>query len=892
MRQRLEEENESAKLKRYLEIVPEDDDNVIIKATPLPSKSPTIVDCTIYKEGKKSFFKITRADGNSQNYLTFVKMFKNFNREDLEVLWSIVKARFKKTNPIDDIDNLLFQSLKSMFEHHVKDNIWKYQQSLVKVLNWKLFDSCGVHCITTKNMVYYLLVEKMYPFTRNFLHQIWNDVRLQVDYEKVNIKFSGGLLVLIDFMMMLELLLIEIKGLQGVTAIQNGNKVLTKPVGSSEQTYEPTTAEEKQDIRNEMKARGTLLMALPNKDQLKFHSYQDAKLLMKAIEKRFGGNKESKKVQRTLLKQQYENFIASSSETLDQTFDRLQKLISQLELQGEVIQQEDINLKLLRSLPSKWKTHALIWRNKAELETISLDDLYNNLKIYKPEILRSSNPNKNPQNMVVSSKSTSSTNEADTTASEVGTAHTQEEMDLHWEMAMLTIRARRFMKRTGMSLDMNGRRIGFDNIKVKCFIYHKNGHFARECRALRNQDSRGIEYEKTTVLVETPIENALIAQDGIGGLTSDYKKLQHNLFSYKARLQSVEEILVHYKKNEVVFTEKINVLNLEVKLRDKVLAEYTQNLEKVEKERDKLKLTLEKLQNSSKSLDTLLNSQVSDKSKVGLGYKELILESFVNSSKLLEKQNNRSTKGYHKVPLPLTGNYMPLKYDMRLIDEHFESKSMDVSTVPASADKTVDITHKGVPSIEEPKSVMKNNFGPLIIEDWHSDDDGEDELSPTVEVKTVKPSVEKIEFVKTPRETVKNAKSHKEHKHYPRGNKRNWNNLMSHKLGRNFKMINKACYGNPQQKEYKEKGVIDSGCFRHMTGNKCYLTDFESFDGGFVSFGDEKGRISGKGNKCYLTDFESFDGGFVSFGDEKGRISGKGKIKTGKSDFNDVHFST
>ncbi|GKA61364.1 hypothetical protein Tco_0760771 [Tanacetum coccineum] len=173
--------------------------------------------------------------------------------------------------------------------------------------------------------------------------------------------------------------------------IKNGNKVLKRTVGETEQEYEPTTAEEKQDRRNEMKARGTLLMALPNKDQLKFHSYKDAKLLMEAIEKKYGGNKESKKVQRTLLKQQYENFAGLSSETMDQTFDRLQKLISQLEIQGEVITQEDMNLKLLRSLPSEWKTHALIWRNKQEIETISLDDLYNNLKIYEPKISGSSN---------------------------------------------------------------------------------------------------------------------------------------------------------------------------------------------------------------------------------------------------------------------------------------------------------------------------------------------------------------------------------------------------------------------------------------------------------------------------------------------------------------------
>ncbi|GJY77195.1 zinc finger, CCHC-type containing protein [Tanacetum coccineum] len=116
-------------------------------------------------------------------------------------------------------------------------------------------------------------------------------------------------------------------------------------------------------------------MALLNKDQLKFHSYKDAKLLMKAIEKMYGGNKESKKVQRTLLKQQYENFSGSSSEIMDQTFDRLQKHISQLEIQGKVIEQEDMNLKLLRSLPSEWKTNALIWRNKEEIETIGLDDL-------------------------------------------------------------------------------------------------------------------------------------------------------------------------------------------------------------------------------------------------------------------------------------------------------------------------------------------------------------------------------------------------------------------------------------------------------------------------------------------------------------------------------------
>nr|GEW02358.1 ribonuclease H-like domain-containing protein [Tanacetum cinerariifolium] len=397
--------------------------------------------------------------------------------------------------------------------------------------------------------------------------------------------------------------------------IKNGNKVLKRTVRIVEQIYEPTSTEEKLNRKKEMKAIGTLLMALSNKDQLKFHSYPDAKLLMEAIEKRYGGNKEYKKVQRTLLKQQYENFAVSSLKTLDQTFYRLQKFISQLEIQ--------------------------------DIETISLDDLYNNLNIYKPEHTGSSSTSQNPQNIAfVSSNnanSTSNTNEADNTAYEVSTAHTQgnivnstsvdnlsdavicaflasqpnspqlarddleqidsddlEEMDLHWEMAMLTIRAR---------------------------------------RAPKNQENKGREYGRKTVLVENPTENALIAQDGIGG-------------------------------------------------------------------------------------------QVSDKVKTRLGYKAVShgVESFVSSSEILESQENvksRSDKGYHAVPSPYTGNYIPPKPDLTFIDEQVESDSVDVVSNVASSDvktveskhKSVDVKNKGVYSTIETKPVRKNSFSPPIIED-------------------------------------------------------------------------------------------------------------------------------------------------------------------------------
>ncbi|GJX51935.1 hypothetical protein Tco_0280304, partial [Tanacetum coccineum] len=251
-------------------------------------------------------------------------------------------------------------------------------------------------------------------------------------------------------------------------------------------------------------------MALPNEHQLKCNTYKSAKSLMEAIEKRFGGNKESKKVHKTLLKQQYENFNRKSSEGLDQIYDRLQKLISQLEIHGETISQEDVNMKLLRSLPSEWKTHTLIWRNKPDLETLSMDDLYNNLKIYEAEVMGSSSTIQNTQNVAfVSSNNTGSTNEAVKTAHGVSAANYKanasalpnfdslsdaviysffasqsnssqlnnedlkqidpddlEEMDLKWQMAMLTMRARRFLKKTRRNLGVNGTdTIGFDKTK-------------------------------------------------------------------------------------------------------------------------------------------------------------------------------------------------------------------------------------------------------------------------------------------------------------------------------------------------------------------------------------------------------------------------------------------
>nr|GEZ44716.1 ribonuclease H-like domain-containing protein [Tanacetum cinerariifolium] len=248
--------------------------------------------------------------------------------------------------------------------------------------------------------------------------------------------------------------------------ILNGDSpVPTRVVEGVLQPVAPKTAEQRLARKNELKARGTLLMALPDKHQLKFNSHKDAKTLMEAIEKRFGGNTETKKVQKTFLIQQFENFTSSSSEGLDQIHDRLQKLVSQLKIHGVSLSQEDVNLKFLRSLPSEWKTHTLIWRNKADLEEQSLDELFNSLKIYENEVKQSSSTGFASQNLTfVSLSHTDSTTDSVSAAVCISAACTKLpasplpnvdslKMDLRWQMAMLTMRARR------------------------------KGHFARECRS-------------------------------------------------------------------------------------------------------------------------------------------------------------------------------------------------------------------------------------------------------------------------------------------------------------------------------------------------------------------------------------------------------------------------
>ncbi|GJX07941.1 hypothetical protein Tco_0195873 [Tanacetum coccineum] len=183
----------------------------------------------------------------------------------------------------------------------------------------------------------------------------------------------------------------------------------------------PKTAKQLAARRNQERVKSILLLAIPDEYLLKFHNVADAKSLWEAIKSRFGGNVESKKMQKNVLKHQFENFSTASNESLDKAYDRFQKLISQLEVHGAPISKEDINQKFLKSLPSSWNQIALILRNKPDIDEIDIDDLYNNLKVYEDELKRSSGSNSASQNLAfLSSENTGSTNEISTASRDFG----------------------------------------------------------------------------------------------------------------------------------------------------------------------------------------------------------------------------------------------------------------------------------------------------------------------------------------------------------------------------------------------------------------------------------------------------------------------------------------
>ncbi|GJS25302.1 ribonuclease H-like domain-containing protein [Tanacetum coccineum] len=311
--------------------------------------------------------------------------------------------------------------------------------------------------------------------------------------------------------------------------IQNGNskKRVTKGKDGVYRVLPPTTQAEQVADEKERKARTLLLMAVPKDHLRRFHGMDDAKEIWAAIKTRFGGNANSKKMQKAVLKQQFEAFTISSKESLEKGYDRFQKLLSQLDALGAGVSDEDANHKFLRSLPPAWDSLAMTMRTKKNIDTLSIDDLYNNLSVFEQDIQKTSSSSITSDNVAFLSQAKSSSKHkpshnsgsyssyttssskatptatpglADevihsflaTNADDVDLIHEDldqiddldlEEMDINWQIAMTAIKIKKFYKKTGRRPRVDGKmHVAFDKRKVECFNCHNTGHFARECK--------------------------------------------------------------------------------------------------------------------------------------------------------------------------------------------------------------------------------------------------------------------------------------------------------------------------------------------------------------------------------------------------------------------------
>ncbi|GKD60791.1 hypothetical protein Tco_1298300 [Tanacetum coccineum] len=172
------DDQEEAEMKRHIEIVK--DDEVAIDAIPLATKPLVIVEYKIDKDGRVGYFKLIRVDGSSKRYSSMIKMLQGIDKEDLETLWKLVKAKHKNTRPEEDYERVLWGDLKVMFEPDIKSKVWRNLQGY-KVTIWKLFDNYRVHFIRFRNLHISMLDEKRYPLTPITISNMLNK-KLQADH--------------------------------------------------------------------------------------------------------------------------------------------------------------------------------------------------------------------------------------------------------------------------------------------------------------------------------------------------------------------------------------------------------------------------------------------------------------------------------------------------------------------------------------------------------------------------------------------------------------------------------------------------------------------------------------------------------------------------------------
>ncbi|GJT15092.1 ribonuclease H-like domain-containing protein, partial [Tanacetum coccineum] len=834
----VEVDNE-AELKKHMVTVKDDD--ITINAIPLATKPPVIVAYKLIREGIMGHYQLIRADGSFKRYSSMIRMLQGGST--VVILTYVLREQ----KELSTTTYVTFAPVACM--------TWELADSgndfLTSIIN-------GADVVPTFSAA---LVDDL---RAEVTTSAWlNDLRTPINHTRILRTVYRSASALGSRLPSIASAKAKVVGAGGILhPVSSGTQFCRRPTAKGVELY----------VVNSHTGNHP----------------EDGFTPLETIQ-RFRGNDESKKIQKYILKEQFESLSVSNSEGLHKGYDRFQSLLSQLKIHGVGVSTEDANQKFLRSLPASLSQVSFIMRTKPGVDSLSFDDLYNNLRVFEHDVKGFNGSSSSTQNVAFVSSSTSSTNDVSTaygvstssghnSQKEVASSYTDELMYSFFANQSIGPQLdhedleQKFYKKTGRKLQFDAKEpVGFDKTKVECFNCHNTGHFARECRSKGNQESRRRDAGNTGYKAkdngrrpgkqEEP--KALVTLDGDGVDWTGHAEDEQENFALMAYSNSGSD------------TEKL-------------LAEAV-------KEKEELKTKLENFQSSSKGLSKLLNSQMSAKDKSGLGYGDQIHEGVLRYEKeVLESVfDSRSSdvedspvydrfvkvEGMHVVPPLMIGIYMPPKSDFGIDESKFTYGPKQSKTSESDA-KTNDFascksnssveTLESVPktAINKPKAVSEPKVwsNAPIIEEYESDSDDEYVIKPLKEQE--RPSfafVNTVKHVKTPRETFKKQNTCSLS---PKADKRDCNGLMSKKLGLGYRFTRKACFVcgsfghlirdydfhekkmaiqvklNKQkgkgtgQGALKNKGIVDSGCSRHMAGNKAYLVEYQDYNSGLVAFGE------------------------------------------------------